>query len=117
MRSEQNIERRLGYLDAVARSARQVVRRAAKRGNRIAWVGRAQFGSGSGSLMLTPDHQPEMRGSAVAVPAPGDGPVAALTERELDRWAVKMLWAALDNGLLPNDVTEEVFTAAFLQRG
>jgi hypothetical protein len=34
----------------------------------------------------------------------------------LDRWAIKVLWTALDCGLLPEDITEADFRAAYLQR-
>jgi hypothetical protein len=36
-------------------------------------------------------------------------------KRELDRWAIKVLWVMLDVGLLGN-ITEEDFTRAFLYR-
>jgi hypothetical protein len=38
-----------------------------------------------------------------------------LGKRELDRWAIKVLWVMLDVGLLGN-ITEEDFTRAFLYR-
>jgi len=42
-------------------------------------------------------------------------PIAQAGERELDRWTIKALWAALDQGLL-GDITEEDFHRAFLYR-
>jgi hypothetical protein len=110
--AEERMEDRMERLDAVAIMARGAVRRAAALGLRYVWVGEDWWGD----LCVSPTTRPPnpLRNPAHAVPAPRAGP-PDLEKRELDRWAIKVLWVMLDVGLLGN-ITEEDFTRAFLYR-
>lgn len=109
---EERMEARMERLDAVAILARGAVRRAAARGLRYVWVGADWWGD----PVVSPTTRPpgSLRKPAHAVPAPRAGP-PDLGKRELDRWAIKVLWVMLDLGLL-GDISEEDFTRALLYR-
>lgn len=108
------MEERMSKLDKIARQARRAVRHAAQEGRHYVWVGQTIPGKTrvAGGKHLPPG----MRSNIHAVYCPLGQKLSDLSERELDRWAIKVLWTALDCGLLPEDITEADFRAAYLQR-